>query len=128
MSRAPLFAAVLLMALTAAGCAGNRDNLADDAATSETAATAIAAAPATAPAATGQVAPGTTPVVVDGNQLAARSADTLLCRELLVRGSNMIRKVCGTAEQWKLYERREAEAAAATVRRMQSGRDFEAAR
>jgi hypothetical protein len=127
MSRAPILAAVVLIPLFAAGCAGNRDNLAERAATGGTAAPTLAATPAQ-PATTGQVAPGTTPVVVDGNQLAARSADTLLCRELLVRGSNMIRKICGTAEQWKVYERREAEAAAATLRRMQSGRDFEAGR
>ena len=36
---------------------------------------------------------------------------TLLCRDLLVRGSNQMRRMCGTAEQWKTYERREAQAA-----------------
>jgi hypothetical protein len=55
------------------------------------------------------------------NQLAARTADTLLCRDLLVRGSNQMRKMCGTAEQWKVYDRREADAAAEQVRRMQHG-------
>jgi hypothetical protein len=75
-----------------------------------------AAAPAAEPTAAGAV------TVVDGNQLAARSADTLLCRDLLVRGSNQMRRMCGTAEQWKLYERREADAAGEMVRRMQQAR------
>jgi hypothetical protein len=81
-----------------------------------TAATAAAEAPVE-PAAASQE-----PRVVDGNQLAQRSADTLLCRDMLVRGSNAKRRMCGTAEQWKVYERREAQAAAEMVRRMQQGR------
>jgi hypothetical protein len=114
-----LFCFVLLTCALAAGCAGNRENLVDTA----TAAAAPATPAVTAPAAAspGEPAQNGAVTVVDGNQLAARSADTLLCRELLVRGSNQIRRMCGTAEQWKVYERREAQAAAEMVRRMQQG-------
>ncbi len=121
MSRA-LFCLMVLTSALAAGCAGNRENLADTAAAAEVSAIpATATAPAVATLAAAQAAPGSA-TVVDGNQLAARSANTLLCRDLLVRGSNQMRKMCGTAEQWKTYDRREAEAAGEMVRRMQQGR------
>jgi hypothetical protein len=114
-----LFCSVVLTTL-AAGCAGNRDNLAEPA-TATPAAAATPPVTTLAPAPAAQATPeGTT--VVDGNLLAARSADTLLCRDLLVRGSNQMRRQCGTAEQWKTYERREAEAAGEILRRMQSAR------
>jgi len=129
MSRAT-FCLVVLTSTLAAGCAGNRENLADTAtaatapavpaATAASAATAAPGMTALAAAPAGQAAPdGVT--VIDGNQLAQRSAGTLLCRDLLVRGSNQMRRMCGTAEQWKTYERREAEAAGEMVRRMQQG-------
>jgi hypothetical protein len=126
-----LFSVVLLTSALATGCAGSRDNLADTAlaaasttpaapgAPAAPAAAALAAAPA------GQAAPDGAVTVVDGNQLAQRSSNTLLCRDLLVRGSNQMRKMCGTPEQWKTYDRREAEAAAEQVRRMQQGRGDE---
>jgi type V secretory pathway adhesin AidA len=124
-----LYCLLLLTSALAAGCAGSRDNLAADTAPAATPAVAVAAAatPVTAVAASvAQAAPadGAAPAttMVDGNQLAARSADTLLCRELLVRGSNQIRRMCGTTEQWRVYERREAQAAGEMVRRMQQGR------
>jgi hypothetical protein len=112
-----LFFVVLLTSALATGCAGNRENLTD---TAPATPVAPAAPAATALAAAGEAAPGAV-TVVDGNQLAARTADTLLCRDLLVRGSNQMRKMCGTTEQWKVYDRREAEAAAEQVRRMQQG-------
>jgi hypothetical protein len=108
-----VFAVVLTSAL-AAGCAGRRDNVADTA--------TAPATPVTSTAPAEPVTAGAPVTVVDGNQLAARSADTLLCRDLLIRGSNVSRRMCGTAEQWKLYERREAQAAGDMVRRMQQGR------
>jgi uncharacterized protein YdeI (BOF family) len=119
MSRALLFFVVLTSTL-AAGCAGNRDNLAEPSTAAASTATATPATTlAAAPAA--QATPdGTT--VVDGNLLAARSADTLVCRDLLVRGSNQMRRQCGTAAQWKTYERREAELAGEMLRRMQNAR------
>jgi hypothetical protein len=126
MSRAT-FSLVVLVSALAAGCAGNRENLATATAAiapAPPAATAAAAAPAVATIAatpTGQAAPGGSVTVVDGNQLAQRSAGTLLCRDLLIRGSNQMRRMCGTAEQWKIFERREAEAAREMVRRMQQG-------
>ena len=128
MSRAN-FCLVVLTSALAAGCTGNRENLADTATaappvTEATASTATPAAPAatTLAAAPGQAAPNGSVTVVDGNQLAQRSAGTLLCRDLLVRGSNQMRRMCGTAEQWKTYERREAQAAGEMVRRMQQAR------
>jgi hypothetical protein len=116
MSRA-LLSLVLVTSVLVTACAGNRENLADTAtaATTTAPATALAAAPA------GEAVSGGTVAVVDGNQLAQRSTDTLLCRDLLVHGSNMQRRMCGTAAQWKDYERREALAAGEMVRRMQRG-------
>ena len=121
MSRVLACVALLTSAL-AVGCAGNRENGVDTptaaaATPTATAVTTLAAAPAAE-----QADPGAGVTVVDGNQLAARSAGTLLCRDLLVRGSNQMRRMCGTTEQWKLYERREAQAAGEMVRRMQQGR------
>jgi hypothetical protein len=119
---------VLLTCSFAAGCASH-DNVETAAlaptavATAAPAATAASAVPApeAAPDAQAAAAPQAGPTVVDGNELARRSDDTLLCRDLLVRGSNMTRRMCGTAAQWKTYERREAQAAAEQVRRMQRG-------
>jgi hypothetical protein len=118
---------VLLTSALAAGCAGNHENLADTATATAPGVATVTVAPtasavATVAAAATPAADGTGAItVVDGNQLAARTADTLLCRDMLVRGSNQMRKMCGTAEQWKVYQRREAQAAAEQVRRMQRG-------
>jgi hypothetical protein len=113
---------LVLLTCSVVGCAANRANLADDsaAATPPAAATAPAAtvATATAPAAAGQ--PGAT-TVVDGNVLAARAAMTPICRDVLRRGSNVHVTECRTAEQWRLYQRAEAQAAGELVRRMQRG-------
>ena len=119
MSRA-LFCFVVLTTL-AAGCAGDRDNLANTATAAPAIATSTSAATTLAATPVAQATPdGAT--VVDGNLLAARTADTLLCRDLLVRGSNQMRRQCGTAAQWKTYERREAELAGEMLRRMQNAR------
>ncbi len=110
MSRAYL--CIVVLTCSFAGCAGNRQNQ------------AVASLAATAPAATAEAAPtanAVAPVVVDGNQLAARSAATPICRDVLRRGSNVHVRECRTAEQWKLYERREAQAAGELVRQMQRG-------
>ncbi len=115
MSRAIFCLALLTSALTA-GCAGNRENVAatEPAAAAPTVVTVAAAAAAPA-------APGQAPTVVDGNQLAARAAATPICREVLRRGSNVHVTECRTAEQWRIYQRAEAEAAGELVRRMQRG-------
>jgi hypothetical protein len=115
MSRALFCLALLTSALTA-GCAGNRENVAD---TATAAPTATVAAVAAAPAE--QAAPGQPPTVVDGNQLAARAAATPICRDVLRRGSNVHVTECRTAEQWRIYQRAEAQAAGELVRRMQQG-------
>jgi hypothetical protein len=119
---------LLLMTSALAGCAGQTENV-SPASIAAAPAAAAAAAPAASPAAAtaavvaaaGSTAAPDGVTVVDGNQLAARTADTLLCRDMLVRGSNQMRKMCGTAAQWKEYQRREAQAAAEQVRRMQRG-------
>jgi hypothetical protein len=113
MSRARSYLVVLTCSL-AAGCAGNRANVAEDA----------PAAAAAAPAVTTQAAAAdgaAAPVVVDGNQLAARAAQTPICRDVLRRGSNVHVTECRTAEQWRIYQRAEAQAAGDLVRRMQRG-------
>ena len=118
-----LFSIVLLTSALATGCAGSRENLADAATAVAAPAAPAAATLAAAPA--GQAAPDGAVTVVDGNRLAQRSADTLTCRDLLVRGSNQMRRMCGTPQQWKDYDRREAQASAEMVRRMQQGRGDE---
>lgn len=102
MSRAHLCLLVLTCTF-AAGCAGNRGNVADD----------------TPLAATAAAVEGGAPAIVDGNQLAARAAQTPICREVLRRNSNVHVMECRTAEQWKQYRRAEAEAAGELVRQMQ---------
>jgi hypothetical protein len=120
-----LFCLVVMTSALVAGCAGTNENLADTAtATAPPGVATVTVAPASlATAATAQTPADATGsvTVVDGNQLAARTADTLLCRDMLVRGSNQMRKMCGTAAQWKEYQRREAQAAGEMVRRMQRG-------
>ena len=113
MSRAIVCLALLTSALTA-GCAGNRENVAATAA-------AAPAAPTVVTVATAQAAPGQAPTVVDGNQLAARAAATPICRDVLRRGSNVHVTECRTAEQWRIYQRAEAQAAGELVRKMQRG-------
>jgi hypothetical protein len=43
---------------------------------------------------------------------------------MLRPNSNVIVNVCGTAEQWKIYERAEARNAEATTRMLQGGMRF----
>jgi hypothetical protein len=60
--------------------------------------------------------------VVDANELIAREPEPVLCRDMLMPNSNVHTTRCMTAENWKRWQRREAQNAAATVRMMQ-GRD-----
>jgi hypothetical protein len=107
MSRAKLF--VLLLAVSsAAGCAGSRENLADT------------TVPAAEPEAVAAARPTTTPLTVDGNALAQRGVIT--CREILKPNSNVHINQCMTAEDWRRWERLEAQRAAELVRMMQGGR------
>ena len=118
MSRAPL-SLVSLACLAAFGCAGNRAHLAD--ATAGAAPPAAAATRAPAALVTATAAQTAAATVVDGNVLAARSATTPICRDVLRRGSNVHISECRTAEQWRDYQRVEAQAAGELVRRMQRG-------
>jgi hypothetical protein len=52
-------------------------------------------------------------------QVAVYENDGVICREMLVTGSNQLRRVCGTTEQWDRYDRRQAAVAQALVMRMQ---------
>jgi hypothetical protein len=116
-----LFFLVLLTSALASGCAGNRENLADTAtAALVPAATAVAAAPV-AQAAPDQAATSQAAKVVDGNQLAQRSALTPICRDMLRPGSNVLVRRCMTAAQWKAYQRQEAQQAGELVRSLQRG-------
>jgi hypothetical protein len=106
MSRAPL-SLVFLTCCVAFGCAGNPANVAGNS----------TAAPATAPATLAEG--GGAPTVVDGNQLAARAAQTPICRDVLRRNSNVHVMECRTAEQWKAHQRAEAQAAGDIARQLQ---------
>lgn len=98
---------VLAALLAAGGCASSPE-VAD-----ETPDAAAAVAPED-----GDVVPD---VVVDANELAARTPPPVICRHMLRQGSNVIIQRCMTAQDWKLYERREAEEARAIVRTLQRG-------
>jgi hypothetical protein len=102
--------AVLVTLLAAAGCASGPE--------------APAAAAATSVAAVATEAPGTVvpAKVVDVNELVASQAPPVICREVLKRNSNVHVNLCGTAEEWKRYARREAEDAESLTRMMQGGR------
>lgn len=108
MSRVNLCFVLLPLALMA-GCAGNRDNLAE---------TAPAAEPVTIAAVA--AAPIGQPTTVDGNALAQRSP--IICREMLKPNSNVHTNQCMTAADWERWERLEAKNAAELVRMMQGGR------
>lgn len=51
--------------------------------------------------------------------LAYAGTEDVTCRPLLSAGSNAIRRVCGTGEQWARYERRMAYASSVFVHRLQ---------
>jgi hypothetical protein len=50
---------------------------------------------------------------------AYAGAEDVSCRPLLSGGSNAIRMVCGTDEQWARYDRRMAQASYVFVHRLQ---------
>lgn len=107
MSRAKVCVALLTL-LAAAGCASGPE-------------TTIAAPPEAAAAATedsGTVVPD---AIVDANELAARTPPPVICRQVLKQGSNVIIQQCMTAENWKIYQRREAREAESIVRTLQRG-------
>jgi hypothetical protein len=98
---------VALVVLLAAGCA-RAPELANDGA---------------APQAEAELAAAVTPdLVIDVNELAARTPPPILCRDMLRPGSNVIVKTCGTTADWKRFERRQEKAAEETVRTFQRGR------
>jgi hypothetical protein len=114
MRRANLYL-VLAATFLAAGCSSSRENLAE----------AVAAAPpptaaAVAETASTGVAPTELNAVVDGNELAQRTLP--ICRDLLKPGSNVIVTQCMSAENWRIYKRREEQQAQELVRLLQGGR------
>jgi hypothetical protein len=98
---------VLVLLLAVAGCASAPEG------PDETAAAAAVEAPEE-----GSVTPD---LVVDANDLVARTPPPLICRHSLKQGSNVIVQRCMTAQEWKLFERREAQEARAIVRTLQGG-------
>lgn len=74
--------------------------------------------------ATAAVAEGGTVVpdtIVDANELVARTPPPVICRHMLKQGSNVIIEQCMTADNWKAYERRQAQEAQSIVRTLQRG-------
>jgi hypothetical protein len=107
MSRAKAYVALVTLLVTA-GCAAGPE-IADEA----SAEVAVSAADGS-----GTVVPDT---IVDANELVARTPPPVICRHVLKQGSNVIIEQCRTAQDWKLYERRQAQEAAAIVRTLQRG-------
>jgi hypothetical protein len=99
---------VALVTLLAAGCAAGPEIASE--ASSEVAVTAADES--------GTVIPDT---IVDANELVARTPPPVICRHMLKQGSNVIIEQCMTAKDWKAYERRQAQEAAAIVRTLQRG-------
>jgi hypothetical protein len=112
-------ACVALLMLVAAGGCANGPDLAGEA---PAAANAIAAPTLAAPAPiTAAEAPDTAaPIaVVDVDELVGHQPPPITCRDTLKQGSNVHIRLCGTPDDWKRYERWEAQDAAAMVRIMQ---------
>jgi hypothetical protein len=105
---------VALAALLAAGCTSTSE-VADEAAV---AAPAVAATQSAAGGAPSTIVPDT---VVDANEIIARTPPPVICKEILKPGSNVHVRQCMTAENWKRYDRYEAQNAAELVRMMQGG-------
>lgn len=59
--------------------------------------------------------------IVDANELVARTPPPVICRHMLKQGSNVIIQQCMTAENWKRFERRQAQEAQSIVRTLQRG-------
>lgn len=60
--------------------------------------------------------------IVDANELIARVPPPVICRDVLRPNSNVHITQCRTAEEWKIWQQREAKNAAEIVRMMQGGR------
>lgn len=75
------------------------------------------------------VVPGSaTPSAVDGEpsevtleDISLDPGSLVVCRDMLKQGSNVITTTCMSRNDWKRYERRRAEEAAAIVRMLQGG-------
>ena len=106
---------VALVACVLTGCTANRD-LGDGGAPAPIAtASVVTSSPP-------QGAVAVTPdLVVDVNDLAARAAAPIICRDLLKPNSNVIVRQCLTEADWKRYKNAEAQKAAQIVRMMQGG-------
>jgi hypothetical protein len=111
----PRKAYVVLAALVAAGCASNPQVATE---TLATAAPTLAAASSSAAAGSASVVPD---AVIDANDLVANTPSRPVCREMLRPNSNVRTKYCMSAEQWKIYERAEAQRAGELVRTWQGG-------
>jgi hypothetical protein len=116
----PSKAYVVLAALVAAGCASNPEvtTHVDAAEAVATAAPTLAAAPSPATTGSATVVPD---AVIDANELVADTPPRPICREMLRPNSNVRTKYCMSAEQWKIYERAEAQRAGELVRTWQGG-------
>jgi hypothetical protein len=112
MSRSKAY--VVLAALLAAGCASTPE-IADEA---PAAAAVVATTQAPGAVAPSSVVPN---AVVDANELVARTPPPVICKEILKPGSNVHVQQCMTADNWKRYQRYEAQNAAELVRMMQGG-------
>jgi len=103
-----------IVALVLAGCAANPEIEGGD--------TLAPAATPTAADAEPQASAAVTPdLVVDVNDLAARAAAPIICRDMLKPNSNVIVRQCLTEADWKRYRTVEARKAAQIVRMMQGG-------
>jgi hypothetical protein len=109
----PYKAYVVLAPLLLAACASAPQT------TSPAPAAALAA---TAPAATAPGAASVVPdTVIDANELIANTPPKPICRDMLRPNSNVLVKTCMREEDWKIYDRLEAQRAGELVRMMQGG-------
>jgi hypothetical protein len=110
----PRMAYVVLAASVAAGCASSPQ--VDESVA--TAAPTLAAASSSAATGSASVVPD---AVIDANDLIANTPARPVCREMLRPNSNVRTKYCMSAEDWKTYERAEAQRAGELVRTWQGG-------
>lgn len=99
----PIKFCLVLAAVLAAGCASAPEEL-----------TASTGADGTV-----GVADETDPTVVSLDEITMDPGSVVICREMLKQGSNVIVATCMSREDWKRYERRRAQDAAAVVRFLQ---------
>jgi len=106
---------VALVVLLAGGCAGTPE-FADEGAQTRL---DLSATPTSPSAPAPNSVTGTPSLVVDVNELVASAPPPVICKQMLKKNSNVIITQCGTAEQWKLFYRRQELDARETVRMMQ---------